>query len=155
MKSANKPTNNSRRAAMYALVAAAGSFVLFLIASASHMPAAKFFTAISALLLSSLSLIILYHTKELLRNRSLWISIGAFSLLICTVLSLLLGYPSPNPLRQDNPFVTTQETRVPEFTIPGWETVPASTDSATNALDSTSAYDNNTPDRPDETESEL
>ena len=37
MKSANKPTNNSRRAAMYALVAAAGSFVLFLILSDTNL----------------------------------------------------------------------------------------------------------------------
>lgn len=155
MKSGNKPNNNSRRAAMYALAASAGSFVVFLIASASHTPAVKFFTAISVLLLSSLSLIILYHTKELLRGRSLWISIGAFSILVCTVISLLLGYPSPNPLRQENPFAATQETRIPEFTIPGWETVPASTEGATDTSNSTSAFDQVSSELPDETENEI
>lgn len=142
MKSRNKPNNNSRRAAVYTLIASAGSFVIYLITSASHMPSIRFFAAISALLLSSLSLIILYHTKELLRNRCLWISIGALSVLVCTVISLLLGYPSPNPLRQDNPFAATQETRVPEFTISGWETIPANTESTATAPDSTSGYNN-------------
>ena len=42
---------------------------------------------------SVLGLAVLYRSKDLLRQRSLWLSCGYFSVAVCTLVSLILNYP--------------------------------------------------------------
>ena len=37
----------------------------------------------------------LIRSRELLKQRSLWITMGFFGILICTIVSLIVNYPSP------------------------------------------------------------
>ncbi len=39
---------------------------------------------------------LLYKKKELLRQRSFWMTVWAAAIIICTLASLLLNFPSPN-----------------------------------------------------------
>ena len=75
-------------------------FVFFLIASGNSTTWLKVISFIIILLLSGLCLAVLYLTKEILRPRSLWMTVAATAVLVCTIFSLILRYPSPNPLNQ-------------------------------------------------------
>ena len=79
------------------LLADACLFILFLISGATGTLWLKVLTAIFAILISGLCLGFLYLSQELLRRRSLWMSAAAAAILICTVFSLILNFPSPNP----------------------------------------------------------
>ena len=68
-------------------------FVLFLIVSGAGIVWLRVLTAILTLGPSGLCLLFLYLSQELLRQRSLWMTTGFFSLLICTVASLILAFP--------------------------------------------------------------
>jgi len=68
-------------------------FVLFLVVSGAGIVWLRVLTAILTLGLSGLCLLFLYLSQELLRQRSLWMTTGFFSLLICTVASLILAFP--------------------------------------------------------------
>ena len=86
-------------------------FILFLIASGCGIIWLKVISSILAILLSGLCLAFLYLSKELLRTRSLWMSVSAAAIIICTLFSLLLNFPSPNPYKQntDGVFYSTSE----------------------------------------------
>ena len=75
------------------LIAAAVVFVLYLIVAGYGIIWLKVVTAIFAILLSGLCLIFLYLVKELLRSRSLWLTAGFFGIFLCTLVSLLTGFP--------------------------------------------------------------
>lgn len=77
------------------LLAAAAIFLLFLIVSGAGIVWLKIVTAIVAILLCILCLALLYLSRELLRQRSLWLTAGFGSILLCTVVSLLLSFPGP------------------------------------------------------------
>jgi len=79
----------------YALIIDAVLFVLYLIVAGFGIIWLKVITAFLALGLSSLIVYCLYINKELLRQRSLWITVGAASVFICTLMSLILNYPCP------------------------------------------------------------
>ena len=55
----------------------------------------KVITAIFAILMPVLCLSFLFLSRELLKQRSLWITMGFFGILICTIVSLIVNYPSP------------------------------------------------------------
>ena len=85
----------------YALIADAVLFVLYLICAGSGIIWLKVILAILAIALSGLCLFFLYSTRELLRQRSLWMSACAAAVLICTLASLILNFPSPNKYTDD------------------------------------------------------
>ena len=77
------------------LIASAADFVLFLIFAGIGIIWLKVITAIFAILLPVLCLALLYLTKELLKQRSLWLTTGFFGIFLCTVVSLIANFPSP------------------------------------------------------------
>ena len=84
----------------YALIIDLVVFIVFLITSGMGIIWLKVITAIVAILLSGLCLAFLFLTQELLRQRSLWMSISAGAIAICILFSLILNFPSPNPYKQ-------------------------------------------------------
>lgn len=80
----------------YALCSDAAIFVLYLLFAGLGITWLKVVFAIIALVLSGLLLGYLYMTKELLKRRSFWISTGAAAIVVCTLFSLILNFPSPN-----------------------------------------------------------
>ena len=77
------------------LIATAVDFLLFLIFSGVGVLWVKVVTAIFAILMPLLSLAFLYISQELLRQRSLWLTTGFASILVCTIVSLICNFPSP------------------------------------------------------------
>lgn len=72
-------------------------FIAFLIASGLGITWLKLLCSIVAILLCCLCLILLTLTKELLSQRSLWMSVWSAAMVLCILFSLILKYPSPNP----------------------------------------------------------
>lgn len=77
------------------LIATALDFVLFLIFSGVGVLWVKVVTAIFAILMPLLCLVFLYLSKEILRQRSLWLTTAFASILVCTIVSLICNFPSP------------------------------------------------------------
>lgn len=77
------------------LIAAALDFLLFLIFSGIGVLWIKVVTAIFAILMPLLCLAFLYLSKELLRQRSLWLTTGFAAILVCTIVSLICNFPAP------------------------------------------------------------
>lgn len=75
------------------LIADAVIFVLYLIVAGAQILWLKVLTAVLCLAISVLGLVFLYLTKELLRQRSLWMSAGFFALLMCQLVSLIVAFP--------------------------------------------------------------
>ena len=75
-------------------------FILFLIFAGIGVAWLKVILAIIAILTSILCLGYLYLTQELLKKRSLWMSVSAAAILVCILFSLILNFPSPNPYKQ-------------------------------------------------------
>lgn len=82
----------------YVILFSAVMFIIFLIASGAGIIWLKVIASILSIAASVLCLAYLYLTKELLRTRSLWMTAAAVAIIACTLFSLMLGYPSPNPL---------------------------------------------------------
>ncbi len=87
----------------YALVADAGLFVLYLIFAAFGVTWLKVILAILVILISLACLAFLFMSKELLKQRSLWMSAASAAVLICLIFSLLLNFPRPNPYKTELP----------------------------------------------------
>ena len=77
------------------LIADALIFVFYLIFAATGVTAVKVITAIVAILGSLLCLGFLYISGEIRRRRSLWMVTGFGAIAICTLLSVILNFPSP------------------------------------------------------------
>ena len=86
----------------YALTADFGIFLLYLVFAGFGVIWLKVITAILVIVLSLACLALLYMSRELLRPRSLWMSMSAAAILLCLLVSLLLNYPSPNKYAQPN-----------------------------------------------------
>ena len=89
------------------------AFILFMIFAGLGIIWLKVIFIVLCLILSGFLLWILYASRELLRQRSLWITIGAVCIVICLFFSLILNYPSPNkykPVKQEpsNAYQMTQ-----------------------------------------------
>ena len=92
------------------LLADTAVFILYLIFAGFGLTFLKVVTVIIALAASGLSLAYLFLTQELLKKRSLWMSVSAGAILICLLVSLILNFPSPNPYKDAN--VPTSVTQV-------------------------------------------
>lgn len=80
----------------YGIIAAAVLFVLYLVFAGLGIIWAKVVTAVLAILISFACLALLYLRKELLRQRSLWMTTAAAAIIVCLLFSLILNFPSPN-----------------------------------------------------------
>lgn len=77
------------------LIASAVDFILFLIFAGTGVIWLEIITAIFAILMPVLCLGLLYMSQELLKQRSLWLTMGFFGIFLCTVVSLIANFPSP------------------------------------------------------------
>ena len=75
------------------LVADAAVFLLYLLFAALNVAFLKWLLAIVAILGSGLCLGFLFLTGELLKKRSLWMTVGFACVVICTLYSLILRFP--------------------------------------------------------------
>ena len=80
-----------------AIFAALVLFLIFLFAAGYGVTWLKIICAIFSILIPSLSLGYLYLTSEWKKRRSQWMVAAALALLVCTICSLVLGFPSPAP----------------------------------------------------------
>ena len=72
-------------------------FVLYLLFAGLGLTVVKVAAAIIAILGSLLGLGWLVITGEFSRRRSLWMVTGFVAIVLCVLVSLLLGYPGPAP----------------------------------------------------------
>lgn len=80
-----------------ALIAVAVLFLVYLIAAGCGVLWLKIFTAVLAILASGACLALLFFSAEILKKRSLWLTVGFASVVLCILVSLIFHYPSPNP----------------------------------------------------------
>ena len=76
-----------------ALLADVVIFALYLIVAGAGILWLKTVLAVVALLMAAAGLGFLILSQELLKQRSLWLSCGFFSVFLCTVVSLILAFP--------------------------------------------------------------
>ena len=84
-------------------------FIGFMIAAGMGILWLKIILAIFTFFVSGLCIYILYASKELLRPRSLWMTVAAVSISLCLLASLLLNYPSPKPTAPQQETTETTE----------------------------------------------
>lgn len=80
------------------IIADTAVFVLYLIFAAIGLTALKVVTIIIALLVSGLCLAYLYKVGEFKKARSRWLVMGFGAIILCTLISVILNYPSPAPV---------------------------------------------------------
>lgn len=78
-------------------------FILYLIFAGIGIVWLKVIFALVCLALSSYLVWLLYASKELLRQRSLWITTGVAAIVVCLLFSLILNFPSPNKYKPVKP----------------------------------------------------
>ncbi len=79
------------------IIADALVFVLYLVFAGFGLSVLKVIAAIIAIFASLVCLGWLFITKEFTRRRSLWMVTGFITIVLCVLVSLLLGYPGPTP----------------------------------------------------------
>lgn len=84
----------------YALCLDTVLFILYMIVAGNGIVWLKVILTLLCLALSGALLWFLYTTKELLRQRSFWITAGAAAIALCLLISLVLNFPSPNKYKQ-------------------------------------------------------
>ncbi|MBE6959507.1 MAG: hypothetical protein E7448_02135 [Ruminococcaceae bacterium] len=72
-------------------------FIIFLLFAGAGVIWVKVITAIFAIGIPVLCLAFLILIGEWLRQRSLWLTTGFGSILVCTIVSLICNFPSPLP----------------------------------------------------------
>ncbi len=72
-------------------------FIAYLVCAGFGWSVLKVITAIIAIFGSVLCVGWLYLTGEFNRRRSLWMTTAFVCIVICVVVSLVLGYPAPKP----------------------------------------------------------
>ena len=93
-------SKKSRYKAMETIVTAtlcldAVIFLAYLIFAGCDMIALKVTAVVLCILISGAILYFLYITRELLRKRSIWMTLGAACIILCILVSLILNFPSP------------------------------------------------------------
>lgn len=73
-------------------------FLLMLVAAASGIGWLKWLLAVPVMLVSGLGCLLLVAKQEHKRRRSWWLLASFGALLVCTLVSLICGYPAP-PLK--------------------------------------------------------
>ena len=71
------------------------SFVAYLIFAGLGMLGLKIVCTVLCFLISGAVLYFLYITRELLRKRSIWMTLAAACIILCVLVSLLLRFPAP------------------------------------------------------------
>ena len=80
-----------------AIMAGCAFFLLFLTASGYGILWLKIICAIFSILIPLLCFLYLLLIKELHKRRSQWMIAASAALILCTLFSLILSYPSPAP----------------------------------------------------------
>lgn len=80
-----------------ALFAAVIFFIIYLCSAGAGIVWLKVISTIITILICLLCLAFLFLSRELLRPRSLWMSVSALAIIVCLIFSLILKYPSPAP----------------------------------------------------------
>ena len=80
-----------------AIIAASILFLIFLFASGYGVAWLKIICAIFSILIPALCLGYLYLTLEWQKLRSRWMVAACLALFLCTIVSLILQFPSPAP----------------------------------------------------------
>ena len=78
-----------------ALCVDAAIFLAYLFFAGMGLLALKIIAAVLCIALSGAALYQLFVSHELLRRRSLWMSLAAACIILCILISLLLNFPSP------------------------------------------------------------
>ena len=78
-----------------ALCADLAIFLAYLIFAGIGLLALKIIAAIICVAISGAALYQLFVSHELLRRRSLWMSLAAACIIVCILFSLILKFPSP------------------------------------------------------------
>ena len=99
---ANKPNRykEMERYLTYALGLDTILFILFLIVAGNGIIWLKVILLLLGLFVSGCVLWVLYNTKEILKQRSLWLTVWAGAIAVCLFFSLILNFPSPNKYKQ-------------------------------------------------------
>ncbi len=77
------------------IVVMLGLFILFLVMSANGTTLAKILAATLIFAVALFGLWVLRQNRELLRQRSIWMTLSFLCTMLCTLVSLLAGYPAP------------------------------------------------------------
>ncbi len=85
-----------------ALLGAFALFIFYWIAAGNEIVWLKVVLSVLIFLVSGASLGYLYISQELLRKRSLWMSLGFAAIIVCLLFSLILHFPCPNPRTQQS-----------------------------------------------------
>ena len=96
----------------YGLLIDTAVFIIYLIAAGNGIGWLRVIFALIGLGISGLILWILYASKEIFKQRSLWITVGAGAIAICLLMSLLLEFPSPNkykPQKEETAYISSQK----------------------------------------------
>ena len=78
-----------------ALCVDAAIFLAYLIFAGMGLLALKIIAAVLCIALSGAALYQLFVSHELLRRRSLWMTLAAACIIICVLFSLILKFPAP------------------------------------------------------------
>lgn len=70
-------------------------FILYMIFAGLGIIWMKVILTVLVIAISGLCIVYLYLSQELLRPRSLWMTVSAISILFCLFFSLILNFPSP------------------------------------------------------------
>ena len=70
-------------------------FVAYLVFAGIGMVGLKVTAAVLCLLISVAVLYFLFMTRELLRRRSIWMTVAALCVIVCVLASLILHFPAP------------------------------------------------------------
>ena len=95
----------------YSLCIDAMIFIFYMIAAGNGIGRLKVILTLMCLALSAYILWSLYCSNELLKQRSLWMTVGAGAIAICLLFSLILNFPSPNKYKivdNESAFTTNQ-----------------------------------------------
>lgn len=77
------------------ILGAAAVFLLMLVAAANGIGWLKWLLALAVILISGLGTLLLVAKQEHKRRRSWWMLASFLGLLLCTLVSLIVGYPAP------------------------------------------------------------
>ena len=86
-----------------ALIADVVLFILYLIFAGNGITWLKVFIAVLCFIISGGAIAVLVMTQEVLRPRSIWMTVTAGAVVLVLLFSLILNFPSPNPRKQPVP----------------------------------------------------
>ena len=75
------------------LITDAALFLLYLIFAGAGVVWLKWVCGILNILISCAGLAFLYMSRELFKQRSLWLSTGFFAIVVCVLASMILAFP--------------------------------------------------------------